>query len=66
MPPEILDADGRARLAYEERLDQIERLWLQGMTKPEIVAHLQGRGAAPGCGAVGCGVFKGASVLSTC
>lgn len=50
MPPEILDADGRARLAYEERLDQIERLWLQGMTKPEIVAHLQGRGAAPGCG----------------
>lgn len=50
MPPRMQDPDGRVRLAYEGRLDEIERLWLQRMTKPEIVAHLQGRAPAPGCG----------------
>lgn len=55
MPPRMNDSDGRVRLAYERRLDEIERLWLMNPSKPDLVAYLQGRLPDPGCGTCGAG-----------
>lgn len=60
MPPRIIGDDGAVRLRYEERLIEIERLWLQDWSTPAIVKHLQGRTPLPACEA--CGAEEGKTV----
>ncbi len=57
MPPRMVDPDGRVRLAYERRLDQIERHWLEYESKGLLVEWLQARLPRPGCRT--CGATRG-------
>lgn len=50
-------------LLKEQRLDEIERLWLQNPSVPDIVRHLQARTPLPGC--QDCGADAG-KTLPTC